>query len=88
MPSARSVASALVRKGAVEDASRHRRFRRFVDDRLHAITLISHGRKEIGPSLMAAMARQCGLAPCQFRDLVDCSFTAEDWERALLARAS
>jgi hypothetical protein len=49
-----------------------------------ASTKTSHGRSfDIDDSLLAQMARQCGLTKKQFLDLLDCPLSREDYEKLL-----
>lgn len=49
-----------------------------------ASTKTSHGRGfDIDDSLLAQMARQCGLTKKQFLDLVDCPLSREEYEKLL-----
>lgn len=49
-------------------------------------TKISHGDREIHDGLLSAMARQLRLTNRQFRDLVECPLTAEEFARLLRER--
>lgn len=81
---AADVMAALTTKGAESDPSSHHvMFRRFVDGKLAAVTRVSHGEREIGRPRQALMARQCKLNTAQFVGLVQCWFTAEQWEEAI-----
>lgn len=81
---ARRIDRALVHKvGFACQDRRHRVYLLKVADRTIAQTLMSHGAHEIDDSLIARMARQAGLTPHQFRDLVDCPLTREAYLRLL-----
>ena len=41
-------------------------------------------RGEVGPSLIADMARQCRLSRAEFLALVDCSLTGSEYRQKLL----
>jgi hypothetical protein len=80
------VVLALTTKGAARDKTHHLIFRRFVDGKLAAVTRVSPGEREIGRPRQALMARQCLLTTAQFGALVDCTFSADDWEDAIRHR--
>lgn len=47
--------------------------------------MVSRSSKgEVGPSLIADMARQCRLSRAEFIALVDCSLTAAEYRQRLL----
>src|SRR5947209_6055145 len=74
---AREVAAALEHKGFRKKENDHTFFHLWVAGKKTAIwTKISHGLKEIGDKLLGMMARQVRLSAKQFRDLVECPFTA------------
>mgnify|MGYP000044160715 CR=1 FL=1 len=54
-----------------------------VGGRQVARTLISHGTKEIGDSLLSRMARQIGITRPQLMDILDGTLTREDYLRLL-----
>lgn len=50
-----------------------------------ASTKTSHGRSfDIDDSLLAQMAKQCGLTKKQFLDLLDCPLSREEYEQILV----
>lgn len=85
----RDIARSLQRKGFMEKSGGAHRVFWYVDGdttgRLQ--TMVSRSsRGEVGPSLIADMARQCRLNRAEFLALVDCSLTEADYRRKLLAR--
>ena len=78
--SARDVIAALTRKGFVERGGDHRFFILFIDGRKTRIsTKISRGDREIHDRNLGLMARQMELAGPEFRRLIDCSMSGEDY---------
>ncbi len=80
-----TVVSSLKRKGFEERRSgRHIAYvYRRLDGRLSNIrTFVSHGArgKDLGPSLVGKMARQCNLSSGEFKKLVDCSLDQVRYE--------
>lgn len=85
--SKRKVEASLKSKGFQLDERKHRRFVYFSIDGIQTNiwTFTSHGAKtkSVGDSLLAKMAKQCGLKKAQFLDLVDCPLEREDYELIL-----
>ena len=81
----REVARALKRKGFEPDHGDHEYLRLVVDGRKTPIrTHVSHGKGfDVGPNLLAQMARQARLSNSEFRDLVDCPLSHEEYVRIL-----
>jgi len=84
------VLRALRRKGFVESESRHKMLVLMVEGRASRIsTHVSHGPEEtLSDALVALMAHQCHLSVPQFRDLVGCPLTAEDYVVLLRSKVS
>jgi hypothetical protein len=82
---ARAVAQVLLGKmKGDEDRRRDHVFYFFqVDGRVVMRTKISHGAREIADSLVGMMARQLKLSGSEFRAYVDCSKSADEFERHL-----
>ena len=50
-------------------------------------THVSHGgKKTIGKGLVSEMARQCKLKPAQFRKLVNCTMSGDDYIKELTSK--
>lgn len=86
--SSSEVTSALLAKGMTRDNNHHKMFRKTVDGVTTLITRVSHGGKLIGGDLVKLMAHQCALYPREFVQLVDCTLTAEDWDRLVRERCA
>ena len=70
-----------------EDRGRsHPQFVLWHDGRIIATTHISHGssNKEISDGVIGAMAKQLGVTGRQFRDVVSCAVTREQFLRLIL----
>lgn len=81
---ARKIDRALVHKvGFIRQDRRHRVYLLIAAGCVVAQTPMSHGAREIDDSLIARMARQTGLTPRQFRDLVNCPLTRKAYLRLL-----
>ncbi len=77
---ARKINRALVHKlGFTREDRRHRVYLLKVNECTVAQTLMSHGVREVDDSLIARMARQLSLTPRQFRDLVNCPMSCEEY---------
>ena len=86
--STRTVRKALISKLRFEE-DRGRSHPQFVlrhDGRIIALTHISHGpsKKEISEGVIGAMAKQLGVTGRQFRDVVRCAVTREQFLRLIL----
>lgn len=51
----------------------------YYDGKLIAFTKISHGAKDLGDSLIKAMAKQCLINKQQFMDLANCPLSKEEY---------
>ena len=83
----RDIAGSLQRKGFRERSGGAHRVLWYVDHDLagRVQTMVSRSsRGEVGPSLIADMARQCRLNRAEFLALVDCSLSKADYRRKLL----
>ncbi len=75
---AREVMASLKQKGFRKKENDHSFFHLWVAEKKTTIyTKVSHGEKEIHDRLLGMMARQLKLSSKQFRDLVECPFTAD-----------
>lgn len=83
---AKAVISSLVAKGADVDNSHHVMLTKRIDGVVVALTRASHGRKDVTPGVMRAMAKQCHLTLSEFVRLVDCPMSQGDWEELILER--
>jgi predicted RNA binding protein YcfA (HicA-like mRNA interferase family) len=83
---ARDVESALERKGFRKHDGHHSFFVYYTSDnkRTGVRTKMSHGEKDIGNRLIGAMAKQCRLSKDDFRNLVECTLTREQYEAVLI----
>ena len=77
----RVVDAALQNKGFDrEEGSKHIKFNnRTTTNRLFT-TVMSCGAKEIDNRNIGNMARQCGINSQQFKDLIDCNLSQEEYE--------
>lgn len=74
----RDVTTGLKRKGFEERKGSHLFFILYVDGKKTCIqTMVSHGMREIGDSLISKMARQTKLNSKGFVDLVTCPLSRE-----------
>jgi hypothetical protein len=82
---ARKVARSLTGKGFRKVENDHTFFHLYVDGKDAGVfTKISHGEKEIGTPLAKRMQHQLKLQSlANFRDLVDCPLSFEDYVRLL-----
>lgn len=83
----RTVMAALVRKGFASSEGDHTYYIYHTLDgrKTLAKTKVSHSGKEVPDPVLGMMARQCKLTVHEFRDLVDCPLSREQYE-AILAR--
>lgn len=85
--SKRDVESGLTNKGFSKENKKHKVFRYIALDGTETdiYTHCSHGSggEDIPDRLIATMARQCKLTSSQFKDLVKCPFSTEDYENVL-----
>lgn len=84
--SVRDVESSLERKGFRKHDGHHAFFVYYSADNVKTgiRTKMSHGEKEIGNKLIGAMARQCRLSKDDFRKLVECTLSREQYESMLI----
>ncbi len=83
---ARDVMAALEQKGFHKKKNDHTFFHLWVGGRKTSIyTKVGHGEKEIRDRLLGIMARQLRLSGKQFRELVECPFTADHLAQHLRA---
>lgn len=86
MPRARKdVMSALQRKGFSPSEGDHTYYVYHTANNKKTIikTKVSHSGKDIDDNLLNRMAHQCKLTNGQFRDLVDCPLSREQYETLL-----
>ncbi len=86
MPRARrDVMAALERKGFVPSEGDHTYYFFYTTTNKKTIvkTKVSHSKKDIDDNLLSQMARQCKLTNAQFRNLVDCPLSREEYEEIL-----
>ena len=89
MPSPRkNVMTALVRKGFTASEGDHTYYIYHTADgrKTLAKTKVSHSGKDIADNVLGMMAHQCRLTMPQFRNLVDCPLSREDYEGLLTAK--
>ncbi len=83
---AKDIEAALLLKGFTKSDSKDRRFF-YLDPRTNRktmiSTMISHGEKEIGITLITAMARQMKISKKQFQSFVECNFKKEEYQKHL-----
>lgn len=83
----RKVRSALERKGFVKQNGGHKYFiyRTLDGIKTSVRTMISHGggSADVGDDLLLLMAQQCRLQKIEFKDLIECPLSREDYERKL-----
>jgi hypothetical protein len=82
----REVASSLERKGFRRRDSHHAFFVYHTTDNVKTSirTKISQGERELRDKLIGAMARQCRLSKDDFKKLVECPLTREQYEAMLV----
>jgi hypothetical protein len=74
------VSAALLRKGFSDRNGDHRFFCLMVDGlKTQVTTKISHGGKEIADNMLGVMARQAHLTGREFRDLIDCPLSEDEY---------
>ncbi len=78
----KDIESSLERKGFRRRETDHSYFVYYRTDgrKSRARTKTSHGRKEIGDSLLGLMAKQCKIQKSEFLDLIDCPLDQEAYE--------
>ena len=83
----RRIRTALLAKGFEEEHTHHVIFRLIVNGRKTGIrTRISHGAREYGDSLLAAVARDMGLRKAELDAFVQCPMSYENYIRVLAQR--
>lgn len=83
------IRKSLKKKGFAEDVDGHHI--KYVLQRENLTdsisTHVSHGgKKTIGKGLVGEMAKQCKLKPTQFRELVNCTMSGDDYIKELADR--
>lgn len=84
--STKAIISSLEAKGADVDNSHHVMLTKRIDGVVVALTRVSHGRKDVPPVVMRAMAKQCHLTLPEFVRLVDCPMSQGEWDELILER--
>lgn len=84
---ARDVEAALERKGFRKRDGHHAFFVYYTanNQKTGVRTKMSHGENEIGNKLIGAMARQCRLAKEDFKRLIECPLSRDEYEAILVA---
>lgn len=85
---ASEVERALLNKGMERDENHHHMFRKTLEGVTHLVTRISHGSKEIDDGLAELMANQLCLRRREFREMVECSLSEEDWDALVRERCA
>jgi len=84
---AKTIESALCKKGFVREDKDHRKFRLFVNGLKKSIwTMTSHNDQDIGNRLQACMAEQMHLTRAEFLLFVACSISEQQYVCLLKAR--
>ena len=84
----RQIKKGLVKKGfTLFRSNKHLHYRYFLDQSkgTHVQTHLSHGGdgKDVGEDLIAKMARQCRISANNFRGLIDCTVSEEQFRLLL-----
>ena len=81
----KDVEAALEKKGFIAHDGDHTFYVYHTSDgrKTLAKTKVSHSGKDIPDNILAQMARQCKVTGPQFRDLVDCPLSREQYEAIL-----
>lgn len=84
----RVVMAALERKGFSASEGDHTYYIYHTTDgrKTLAKTKVSHSGKDIADAILGMMARQCKVTVAQFRDLVDCPLSREEYQELLAAQ--
>lgn len=84
----KNVMAALERKGFTASEGDHTYYIYHTSDgrKTLAKTKVSHSGKDIADNVLGMMAHQCRLTMPQFRNLVDCPLSREDYEGLLTAK--
>lgn len=83
---ANKIETALMKKGFKKDSGRDHIYfiYRRKDGCLSQVrTKISHSAKDIADNLISQMAKQCKLTNKDFKELVGCSLSQDDFERLI-----
>ena len=78
----REIEDGLLRKGFLFTDKDHRFLHFYLEHRkTHIFTKVSHGKrgKSVPSGLLSKMARRCSLRTPEFRDLVDCTMSQEEY---------
>lgn len=78
----KEIEDGLLRKGFLFRDNDHKFLQFYLEDRkTHIFTKVSHGKggKTVPAWLLSKMARQCALETPEFRDLVDCTMSQEEY---------
>ena len=88
MLAADDIRRALLAKGMVQDAGDHEMFRKTLDVTTTLITKISwRGRRhDVAVGVVSAMAKQTCLQLAEFKDLIDCVLSEEQWDTRIRER--
>ena len=85
--SKRTIENGLIKKGFRKQNRDHITFRYITLDGTETsiFTHCSHGAsgKDIQDGVLGAMARQCKITLSQFKDLIDCPLSIEEYEKLL-----
>lgn len=83
----KDVMASLEKKGFVASEGDHTYYCYYTMDKkkTFAKTKVSHSGKDIADNILNRMAHQCKLTQVQFRDLVDCPLSREEYEKILRA---
>ena len=74
------IEAGLERKGFLRSNRDHRYFILYVDGKKEGTTFLSHGKnKDVGASLLNAMAKELGLNKKDFVDLIRCPLSTENY---------
>jgi len=75
------VAQALLDKGMEPDENHHHMYRKTIDGVTQLVTRISHGSGgEINDHLAGLMGKQLCLQLAEFKRLVECPLSEEEWD--------
>jgi predicted RNA binding protein YcfA (HicA-like mRNA interferase family) len=87
---ARDVVAALQKKGFRSSNSKDRRFVYHRPDgtKTKVSTMVSHGEREIGDSLLGQMSRQMQISRAQLDEFVACSLSQATYDEHLKARGT
>ena len=83
------IRKALGQKGFRETQSRHTIMHFLVGRKKTGVrTILSHGRKEYGDSLLAQMAKQLRISRSELNNLLDCPLTEDAYRQLLIERGA